>query len=91
MTLKDVVKQAVIKLAVAGKEEFTAAEICETALKIDPTKPRRSVLGTLPGLVVGRRHPVYTLADQFLEKMGHSVYRIYKPPEKEIPKKRRRR
>jgi len=91
MNLKELVKQAVIKLAVAGKEEFTAAEICETALKIDPTRQRRSVLGTLPGLVVGRRHPVYTLADQFLEKVRYSVYRIYKPPEKEIPKKRKRR
>ena len=91
MTLKEVVKQAVIQLAVAGKEEFTATEICEIALKVDPTQKRRSVLGTLPGLVVGRRPPVYTLADQFLEKIGHGVYMIYQPPEKEIPKKRRRR
>jgi hypothetical protein len=91
VTLKNLVKEVVIQLAVAGKEEFTAAEICETALKVDPTQKRRSVLGTLPGLVVGRRHPVYTLADQFLEKVGHGVYRIYKPPEKEIPKKRKRR
>lgn len=91
MTLKELVKQSVIKLAVAGKEEFTAAEICETALKIDPTKKRRSVLGTLPGLVVGRRHPVYTIADQFLEKVGHGVYRIYQIPEKKTPGKRKRR
>jgi len=91
VNLKDLVKKAVIELSVAGKKEFTAAEICDTALKIDPTRQRRSVLGTLPGLVVGRRHPVYTLADQFLEKVGHGVYRIYKPPEKEAPKKRRRR
>jgi hypothetical protein len=90
MTLKELVKQAVIKLAVAGKEEFTAADICDTALNIDPTRKRRSVLGTLPGLVVGRRHPVYTLADQFLEKVGHGVYRIYQIPEKKTSRKRRR-
>jgi len=91
MTLKDLVKEAVIQLAVAGKEEFTTAEICDTALKVDPTRKRRSVLGTLPGLVVGRSHPVYTLQDQFLEKIGHGVYRIYKPPEKKTSRKRRRR
>ncbi len=91
MTLKELVKQAVIQLAVAGKEEFTTQDICDTALNIDPTRQRRSVLGTLPGLVVGRRHPVYTLADQFLEKVRYGVYRIYQPPEKEIPKKLRRR
>ena len=91
MTLKDLVKKAVIELSVAGKKEFTAAELCETALKIDPTRKRRSVLGTLPGLVVGRRHPVYTLQDQFLEKVRHGVYRIYQLPERKADKKRRGR
>ena len=91
MTLKEVVKKAVIKLAVAGKKEFTTAELCDTALEIDPTQKRRSVLGTLPGLVVGRRHPVYTIQDQFLEKIGHGVYRIYQVPEPKVSGKRKRR
>ncbi len=91
MTLKDLVKETVIKLSVNGKTEFTTAEICETALQIDPTRKRRSVLGTLPGLVVGRSHPVYTIEDQFLEKVGHGVYRIYQPPEKKTSRKRKRR
>jgi hypothetical protein len=39
---------------------------------------------------IGHRHPVYTIADQFLEKVGHGVYKIYKPPSEEKPKKRRR-
>jgi len=55
------------------------------------TRKRRSVLGTLPGLVVGRSHPVYTIEDQFLEKVGHGVYRIYQPPEKKTSRKRKRR
>ena len=91
MTLRELVIRAIEELMVQGKSEFEAAEICEEALKIDPERKRRSVLGTLPGLVVGRRHPVYTEADQFLEKVRHGVYQMYVPPEKPVPQRRGRR
>jgi hypothetical protein len=91
MNLKDLVKTAVEQLRAQGKSELTAADICDTALQLDPTRNRRSVLGTLSGLVVGHRHPVYTQADQFLEKVGHGVYKSYQPLEKEVSKRRKRR
>lgn len=76
MTLREVVADAIEQLMIEGKREFTASEICEKALEIDPSQKRRSVLGTLPGLIVGRRHPVYTLEDQFLERVKHGVYKL---------------
>lgn len=74
--MKEVVARAVEKLLLEDKREFTASEICEKALQIDPSQNRRSVLGTLPGLIVGHRHPVYTLEDQFLDRVKHGVYKV---------------
>ncbi len=91
MTLKELIIRTVDELVAAGKTEFTTAEICETALQIDPTRKRRSVLGTLPGLVVGRSHPVYTIEDQFLDKVGHGIYKIYQPPEEKKTSRTRKR
>jgi len=91
MNLKTLVQTAVFQLRAEGKSEFTTADICNLALQIDPNRHRRSILGTLPGLVVGRRHPVYTQADQFLEHVRRGVYRMYQPPEKEVSKRRNRR
>lgn len=82
ITLKDIVRASVEYLKTQGKSEFTTVEICDIALKIDQTRKRPSILGTLPGLVVGHRHPVYTNADQFLAKVRHGVYAIHHSLEK---------
>ena len=89
MTLKELIKSAVEQLLLKGKEEFTASEICEEALRIDPSRKRRSILGTLSGLVVGRKHPVYREKDQFLEKVSHGVYKLHQPLRKRRKKPRK--
>jgi len=76
VTLRELVIEAIEKLMIDGYSEFTASDICEKALEIDPSQKRRSILGTLPGLIIGRRHPVYTLEDQFLERVRHGVYKL---------------
>lgn len=78
MTLKQLVFQAVQQLIKEGKTEFRADEICRTGLEIDPSKKRRSILGTISGLTKGGSHPFYTEKDQFLERVRYNLYR-YSP------------
>jgi len=74
--LREVVIDAIEKLMNEGYREFTSSQICEKALEIDPSKKRRSILGTLPGLIVGRKHTFYTEEDQFLKRVKYGVYKL---------------
>jgi hypothetical protein len=76
MTLKEVVLESVERLLAEGKREFTTSEVYEKVLEIDPSKKRRSILATLSGLTVGRKHRVYTEKDQFLAKVKYGVYKV---------------
>lgn len=78
MTLKKVVFQAVQQLLAEGKTEFRADQICQKGLEIDPTKKRRSILGTISGLTKGGSHQFYTEKDQFLERIRYNLYK-YSP------------
>jgi len=80
MTLKQVVFQAVQQLLEEGKTEFSADQICQKGLEIDPSKKRRSILGTISGLTKGGSHQFYTEKDQFLERIKYNLYKYSPAP-----------
>ena len=75
--LKELVIKAVEQLLFLGYSQFTAIQICEMALKIDSSRKARSILSTLPKLVVDPKHSIDKSEDRFLERVRRGVYKLY--------------